>query len=204
MRDEDFQYFISVMGEATSHRQVSDSQIAKYRKVLPDALLDYWQEEGWCGYANGLFWTVNPDDYKDLLDMWLSGTEFPQIDNYHVIARSAFGTLYAWGEKYNQKILVSCPTGSIVALMSKLKMPNKDPDLALQTFFAMSDKERYDLEDNQGEFLFERALEKLGALGEREVYGFEPALFFGGTASLDQLVKCNLEVHLTILRQMRS
>ncbi|WP_413792254.1 T6SS immunity protein Tdi1 domain-containing protein [Pseudomonas sp. N4] len=88
--------------------------------------------------------------------------------------------------------------------MNKLKTPNKDPDLALQTFFAMSDKERYDLEDHQGEFLFERALEKLGALDEREVYGFEPALFFGGTASLDQLVKCNLEVHLTILRQMRS
>ncbi|SFA95904.1 hypothetical protein SAMN03159488_01184 [Pseudomonas sp. NFIX10] len=204
MRDEDFQYFISVMGEATSHRQVSDSQIEKYRKVLPDALLDYWQEEGWCGYANGLFWTVNPDEYKHLLDMWLAGTEFPQIDNYHVIARSAFGALYAWGEKYNQKIVVSCPTGSIVALMNKLKTPNKDPDLALQTFFAMSDKERYDLEDHQGEFLFERALEKLGALDEREVYGFEPALFFGGTASLDQLVKCNLEVHLTILRQMRS
>nr|BFE94926.1 hypothetical protein GCM10020185_54620 [Pseudomonas brassicacearum subsp. brassicacearum] len=55
MRDEDFQYFISVMGEATSHRHVPDSQIAKYRGVLPEALLDYWQDEGWCGYANGLF-----------------------------------------------------------------------------------------------------------------------------------------------------
>jgi hypothetical protein len=183
---------------------VLDSQVAKYRGILPDALLFYWQKEGWCGYANGLFWTVDPDDYKHLLDMWLAGTEFSQIDNYHVIARSAFGTLYAWGEKYNQKIVVSCPTGSIVALMNKLKVPNKDPDLAIQTFFAMSDKERYDLEDNQGEFLFDRALKKLVALDESEVYGFEPALFVGGTASLDQLVKCNLKVHLTILRQMRS
>lgn len=204
MRDEDFECFIRIMGEATSYRQVLDSHIAKYRGVLPDALLTYWQKEGWCGYANGLFWTVDPDDYKHLLDMWLAGTEFSHIDNYHVIARSAFGTLYAWGEKYNQKIVVSCPTGSIVALMNKLKVPNKDPDLAIQTFFAMSDKERYDLEDNQGEFLFDRALKKLGALDEREVYGFEPALFVGGTASLDQLVKCNLEVHVTNLRQMRS
>ncbi|QIB07218.1 DUF1851 domain-containing protein [Pseudomonas fluorescens] len=204
MRDEDFECFIRIMGEATSYRQVPDSQIAKYRGVLPDALLTYWQKEGWCGYANGLFWTVDPDDYKHLLDLWLAGTEFSQIDNYHVIARSAFGTLYAWGEKYNQKIIVSCPTGSIVALMNKLKVPNKDPDLAIQTFFAMSDKERYNLEDAQGEFLFERALEKLGALDEREVYGFEPALFVGGTASLGHLVKCDLDVHLTILRQMRS
>ncbi|WP_418325481.1 T6SS immunity protein Tdi1 domain-containing protein [Pseudomonas brassicacearum] len=44
----------------------------------------------------------------------------------------------------------------------------------------------------------------MDALDEREVYGFEPALFVGGTASLDQLVKCNLEVHLTNLRQMCS
>ncbi|NUT80803.1 DUF1851 domain-containing protein [Pseudomonas brassicacearum] len=204
MRDEDFECFIRVMGEATSHRQVPGSHIAKYRGILPDALLTYWQKEGWCGYANGLFWTVDPDDYKYLLDIWLSGTEFLQIDNYHVIARSAFGTLYAWGEKYNQKIVVSCPTGSIVALMNKLKVLNKDPDLAIQTFFAMSDKERYDLEDGRGDFLFDRALEKLGALDESEVYGFEPALFVGGTASLDQLVKCNLEVHLTNLRQIRS
>ncbi|WP_223493075.1 MULTISPECIES: hypothetical protein [unclassified Pseudomonas] len=29
-------------------------------------------------------------------------------------------------------------------------------------------------------------------------------MFVGGTASLDQLVKCNLEIHLTSLRQMRS
>ncbi|BBH34924.1 GAD-like domain-containing protein [Pseudomonas sp. St290] len=204
MRDEDFECFIRVMGEATSHRQALGFHIAKYRGVLPDALLTYWQKEGWCGYANGLFWTVDPDDYKHLLDMWLAGTEFSQIDNYHVIAQSAFGTLYAWGEKYNRKIVVSCSTGSIVALMNKLKVPNKDPDLAIQTFFAMSDKERYDLEDNQGEFLFDRALEKWGALDESEVYGFEPVLFVGGTASLDHLVKCNLEVHLTILRQMRS
>nr|WP_272972021.1 GAD-like domain-containing protein [Pseudomonas sp. SWRI179] len=204
VRDEDFECFIGVMGEATSHRQVPGSHIVKYRGILPDALLTYWQKEGWCGYANGLFWTVDPDDYKRLLDMWLAGTELSQIDNYHVIARSAFGALYAWGEKYNQKIVVSCPTGSIVALMNKLKVPNKNPDLAIQTFFAMSDKERYDLEDSQGEFLFERALEKLGALDEHEVYGFEPALFVGGTASLDQLVKCNLEIHLTSLRQMRS
>ncbi|MNG40288.1 hypothetical protein D3C84_1288040 [compost metagenome] len=60
------------------------------------------------------------------------------------------------------------------------------------------------MEDDQGEFLFERALEKFGALDESELYGFEPALFVGGTASLDHLVKCNLEVHLMILRQMRS
>jgi hypothetical protein len=204
MRDEDFEYFISVMGEATSHRQAPDSHLAKYRGVLPDVLLGYWQQEGWCGYANGLFWTVDPDDYKHLLDMWLADTVFPQIDNYHVIARSAFGTLYAWGEKYNQKIVVSCPTGSFVALTSKLKAPSNNPDLAIQTFFAMSDKERYDLEDAQGDFLFERALAKLGPLDGSELYGFEPALFVGGTASLEHLVKCNLDVHLTMLSQMRS
>ena len=203
MRDEDFEAFISVMGEATSQRPASACQISKYQGVLPEALLGYWQDEGWCGYADGLFWTVDPDDYKHLLDMWLQGTELPKIDNYHVIARTAYGDLYAWGEKNNQKIVVSCSTGSIYAPLNKIQKANKNPDLGIQTFFAMSDRERYDLEDSQGEFFFDRALAKLGPLTESEVYGFEPALFIGGKVSVDHVVKCNLDVHLTVLRQLR-
>lgn len=202
MRDEDFEAFIVEMGEATSYCAVPSASIDKYRGILPEVLLKYWKEEGWCGYADGLFWTVNPDDYSDLLDLWLVDTPFNEIDNYHVIARSAFGDLYAWGEKFNRKLVVACPTHSITTLMSQVNVPAGDPDLAIRTFFAMSDKEGFDMEDNQGEYLFERALKRLGTLKHNELYGFEPALILGGALSVNNLAKLDLEVHLTILRQL--
>lgn len=112
MRDESFEIFVEAMGEPVKVRSALESVIEKYKGVLPDVLLDYWRSEGWCGYADGLFWTVNPDDYKHLLDMWLSGTKFSSIDNYHVIARSAFGDLYAWGKNMAEKS--SCLARAII------------------------------------------------------------------------------------------
>ncbi|MEL7614710.1 DUF2169 domain-containing protein [Vreelandella titanicae] len=50
--------------------------------------------------------------------------------------------------------------------------------------------------------LFTQALKKLGPLRPDEVYGFEPALVAGGEWSVNNLAKLNLDIHLTILRQM--
>jgi len=50
--------------------------------------------------------------------------------------------------------------------------------------------------------LFEQALKKLGPLAVDEVYGFEPILAAGGTLMVDNLAKLDLNIHLTILRQM--
>lgn len=108
MRDKLFSFFISQFGEATSQANVPDETVAKFQGVLPDQLLSYWKSEGWCGYRHGLFWTVNPDDYADVLDMWLEDTPFEEIDSYHVIARTAFGKLFAWGERTGPSLTVSC------------------------------------------------------------------------------------------------
>lgn len=80
---------------------VPNSSIERYKNKLPEQLLKYWEDFGWCGYAEGLFWTVNPQDYESLLNTWLAGTEAFKRDNYYVIARSAFGNCI-FGEKKAQ------------------------------------------------------------------------------------------------------
>ncbi|WPU31302.1 GAD-like domain-containing protein [Pseudoalteromonas piscicida] len=30
-------------------------------------MLEYWQKYGFCGWGNGIFWTVNPSEYSDVL-----------------------------------------------------------------------------------------------------------------------------------------
>ncbi len=203
MRDEFIQLLIGNLGEAGSRRDVPESSIEKYRSRLPDALLRYWQEEGWSSYADGLFWIVDPEPYREILDMWLHGTELADIDKYHVIARDAFGSLYAWGERYQRKITVSSLAGGIVALKNQLQKRNPNPDRAMGVFLGSSSRESLDFEDNQGKPLFQRALSNLGQVAEHEMYAFEPPLCMGGKADLEHMVKLNLDVHLMILDQLR-
>ncbi|VAW63997.1 FIG00957912: hypothetical protein, partial [hydrothermal vent metagenome] len=191
-------------GEPTYSKLVPETSFEKYRGILPDALLTIWRKAGWASWANGLFWTVNPSDYDDLVELWLEDTPFSEIDCYHIIARSAFGKLYAWGQNNNQSFTISCPMNSLIALESEMRTPTDDPDRTLGVFFSSSDKEKFDMEDENDKPLFDQALKKLGPLASDEVYGFEPPLFAGGAAALrvDHLAKLKLDQHLTILRQL--
>jgi hypothetical protein len=199
MRDKLFSFFISQFGEATSQVTVPDESLAKF---LPDQLLAYWKSEGWCGYRDGLFWTVNPDDYADVLDMWLEDTPFEEIDSYHVIARTSFGKLFAWGEKTGPSLTVSCPIHSLIALEKDLKKPLANPNHEISMFFAGTTPGECDLKDEDKKPMFERTLAKLGPLQAEEMYGFEPALVAGGRMDVDHLRKVNADIHLTILRQL--
>ncbi|WNG41391.1 DUF1851 domain-containing protein [Archangium violaceum] len=204
MRDEAFQLFIEDVGEATFRTPVLDLSLEKYGKLLPGKLLEYWREEGWCGYADGLFWTVNPEDYDGLADLWLSGTPYEKVDRYHIVARSAFGNLYAWGERNHRTLTIACPTHALIGIDKELRTPAKDPDVAVQAFFASMDRQDFDMKDASKKYLFERALKKLGPLAPDEIYGFEPALVAGGKNRLENLRKVNLFAHLAILRELAA
>ncbi|HIH2748338.1 DUF1851 domain-containing protein [Burkholderia aenigmatica] len=204
MRDEDFDLFIETFSEATSRVEVPHASFDRFANRLPDRLLKYWEQEGWGGYADGLFWIVNPDKYQDILNIWLKGTIFEEADNYHVIARTAFGKLYAWGEKTGPSLTVSCPTHSLIALEKDMKGPLKNPDFRVQTFFGAKTRSECDFKDESKQPLFKRAVGKLGQLEPNEMYGFEPALIAGGQMNLDHLKKVDLDVHLTMLRQLAA
>lgn len=204
MRDEDFQVFIDEFGEATQRMEVPAASIEQWRGKLPEQLLMYWNEEGWCSYADGLFWTVNPDDYEDIVDEWLANSPLEQIDAFHVIARSAFGHLYLWGEKTGASATISSSINSIICLASNLNRKLDDTDFYTRTFFSNKNPVDCDYNDESGIPLFKRALAKLGPLAVDEVYGFEPAIVLGGKMQLENLAKLNLDIHLTILRQLAA
>ena len=205
MRDEDFEYFISKFGEATRRAEAPASSIQKWREKLPVQLLKYWQEEGWCEYAKGLFCTVDPNEYEDLVDEWLRDTKLDELDAFHVIARSAFGDLYACGEKTGRSVTIACAINMISAIPKELKpKTSAELDLSIRSFFAFSKPTRFDMKDENGQPLFERALAKLGPLEYDEIFGFEPAIVLGGKMRLENLTKVKLDAHLTILRQLAS
>jgi len=193
--DEDFAGFLEDFGPAIEKRHVPPSSIERYRGKLPDQLLHYWTEQGWCGYADGLFWTVNPQEYDPVLEAWIGDTPFMEQDAYHIIARSAFGDLYFWGEKTGNSVNLFAP-GSF-CIPRKSKVATKNINFAMQLFFGMLDRERNDFEG-----MFGPALKKLGRLQTDEMYGFVPAVALGGESSIENLQKVKAVEHLVLLAQL--
>jgi len=48
--------------------QAEGELFQKYKEVLPEELMEIWQEQGWASMLNGYLRVINPDDYKALLD----------------------------------------------------------------------------------------------------------------------------------------
>jgi hypothetical protein len=199
---EHLEVFEEELGKPQYRIEVPDTSFDKYRGVLPDALLTFWQKLGWSSFAEGIFWIVNPEDYDDLIALWLQSTPFEEIDHYHIIARSAFGKLYAWGQNNNQYFTISCPMHALVAQEKKLRKQADDPNGALGDFFSGSVVDDFDMKDENKKKLFDRALKKLGHLEADEIYGFKQPLFAGGRLILDNLEIVKLDQNLTLARQL--
>ncbi|MBD2793237.1 DUF1851 domain-containing protein [Xenorhabdus sp. 42] len=203
MRDNKFSRFIKEFGEATQHRAVPNEAIEKWKGRLPDQLLHYWETEGWNSYQDGLFSIVNPDDYEDIVDMWLKDKPFESMDLYHVIGKSGFGDLCLCGEERGTNLTISCAFNAIYYNQKNAYVKNKqDADLDISTFFSSRAADLFDLEDNDGIWIFAKAIEKYGPLSENEIFGFEPALVLGGKVSLENINKLDMFVHLDALRQI--
>lgn len=193
--DKVFARFLEKFGDPIDRHEVPVTSIERYRGKLPGLLLEYWAEHGWCGYGDGIFWIVNPQDYEGVVASWIGNTELEKHDSYHVIARSAFGDLYLWGERTGFSL-------KIISFLSRCVIDDFEPtpeqmDRKVQDFLLSIDAESNDYDD-----LFNSARKKLGPLRHDELYGFVPALMFGGPDTLDHLEKLKAVEHLILLSQL--
>ncbi|EJM42250.1 hypothetical protein PMI26_03208 [Pseudomonas sp. GM33] len=193
--DEIFSIFLETFGGPVDRQEVPASSIERYRGKLPNQLLEYWAEHGWCGYGDGIFWIVNPQEYEGVVASWLEGTEFEACDIYHLIARSAFGDLYLWGERTGFSLKITSVLSRVV--IKNLEITSDEMDRELQGFLLSRNVDSNDYGD-----LFKPAKKKLGPLRHDEMYGFVPALMFGGPDTLDHLEKVKAVEHLILLSQI--
>jgi len=198
--DEDFEWFLDKFGAPTNTKKINDDIFNKYKDKLPSRLLDYWREYGFCGFMDGLFWIVNPDDYEDALETWLGDTEIVEQDAYYVIGRSAFGELYVWGEKTGYKYDITPLRAWVIEKEGdEEQILNNQTNSALEFFFGATSPEDVDSEDGNSEPLFEQCKIMHDSLAYDEMYAFEPALFLGGESTLENTTKVNIFAHLSML-----
>jgi len=188
---------------AFGSQPVDSVTLDKFKGKLPERLLSYWENYGFCGYGEGLFWTVNPNDYEDLLEKWLGSSEIWGREKYYVIARTAFGELFVIGED-------SIETTIINPYLSNI-LPGEGPDKILSEdernryigiFFQLKKPKSLDFLDNNDKPLFKRALKKLGQLNHDEMYTFVPALVTGGKADIYNLQIVKLQDQLSLLAEL--
>jgi len=196
--DEDFEYFLRKFGEPSIITECNSNIIEKYTGKLPNRLLEYWKEYGFCGFKEGLLWIVNPDDYEDTLDEWLEHTEIPDQDVYHVFARTAFGDLFLWGEETGYSYKISSKRGWII---QKDGNSRKENDFSIKLFFGGARIASHDIKNEAGKFLFDACVKKFGPLKKDEMFGFTHSLIVGGESNLNNIEKVNIHIHLSILAQ---
>ena len=205
MVDESFDIFYNDhgFGPAVDEVRIPASTIKLYRGKLPEKLIAYWEAYGWSGYGDGLFWITNPADYSDVLNAWVSHSDAYGKDKYHVIARSAFGKLYVWGERTGQSLTINAPWSSIVPSDDSSKVAQGKADRLLGFLFSSRRREDLDQSDENEIPLFDRAVKLLGRPGPDEMFGFVPALALGGPCRLDHLQKVKAVEHLMFLAQVQ-
>lgn len=195
--------FLTEFGNANPSQAVTDEQIEAYRGKFPDTLLRFWKEQGWGGYADGLFWTVNPADYHDVLQQWLVDTPHENEPDNYVIARSAFGNLYIWNSKKGYAFKITLPNHWLRKGPHDVEVGRNELEDKADSFFCVMNKKRLDQTDEYNKPLFQKALKRLGPLKPNEMYGYVPAICLGGKELLTNLQKVDIFVHLSILAELQ-
>ena len=179
----DFEQFKALHGPPLDIRAVPRKIIEHYRSILPLSIIRFWEETGWCSYANGFFFIDNPDEFLDVLDDWIdfSGT-------ISVIVHTAIGHFFIW---YNGSFyLLNVHAGQITKITD---------DVGILFNTVLCDK---DVLCTLKKELFDDAVPRLGRPKPDECFAFVPALPIGGIAKAENLQRVTLSEHLNILSQI--
>jgi hypothetical protein len=171
-------------GSGIKCRKVPEESIKLYENTLPNSLIENWREEGWCGYAKGLIWTVDPSEFQSDLSRWIEPSDLSIV-----FARTAFGDMVMWDGQTIKYVSV---------IYNQISELAKDMEMLFEYVFCDDDylKDALDLK------LHRSALKKLGQLETDECYAFEPALALGGSGELNTLKKAKMREYLGILAQL--
>lgn len=170
-----------------------------YRGKVPDAMVDFWQQNGTGIVLDGYFQFCDPNRYSGILKLVFDNDPEIRAEQTYALGFGAFGTIIAWNEAHQDVIIdlvkgrVSCP-----ALVNG---KSHDPNLSVTSQLMMLDDPSFDEYDADVKKLFKRARSKLGKLGIDQIYGFKPVLALGGNRDITSLSIYDAVPHMAILAQ---
>lgn len=184
---EAFKGLHTALGKPEKQEFPPDSFIEKEAENFDENLIELWQADGWACYGDGLFWTVNPKDFTDIVKDW----KIVKPKSI-VFGRNAFGDLFLL--KNEEVFMLSIQQNDLGSL---------GPDVYI--FLNSTLKETSLRESFLQKKLFEKVRKKLGELESDECYGLFPALPLGGDEDdADAYKHVKLREYLSSLAQMHD
>ena len=180
--------FRKMHGPGRSCQPSSQVVLKRYQSKLPAELIEEWRNNGWCCYAEGQLWLVNPETYVDVVREWLPDWCGHDVEEPIVFARGAFGD-----------VLVS-HDGSVGHLNVHYGR-YIDIGAEVDVFLGYLLDKGYISSALDGSLAL-KAIKKFGALSSDEMFTFEPALALGGEFKLEYVKKLKLFPQLSFLAQL--
>ena len=185
---------------------VGEEHVERFSGVLPESVLYVWRRFGFDGFADGRFWITDPLVWAPVVDAWVEGTALPFPDQkWWCLNRTAMGDMKLWGEISGPALDVDpilgtlWPSAGDAADMDNFVMRERMGCLT----FTSPLKDSFE-DEVSGRLVVDEAVERLGPVGEGQVYGFTPAYCFTGRMEARLLGVEDAIAHLVFLAQAQD
>ena len=173
--------------------QKPDEEVLKFfKKILPNEIIELWEEYGFGEYGNGLIKVVNPRDYMNSLYAWLGRIDYTKIP----IIVTAFGDIFYYRKLEDDKNDVSM----LDIHYRKIAVCS----YSYQDFFEKHIVDKKVIKNILRINLYKKAAKKLGVLNYNDIFFFVPALVLGGKEDIKYIDRGNGVVHQHILFEIGS
>ena len=185
---------------------ISGEHVERFSGVLPESVLYVWRRFGFDGFADGRFWITDPLVWAPVVDAWVEGTSLPFPDQkWWCLNRTAMGDMELWGEISGPALDVDPILGTLrpsAGDARRMSDPVKRERMGC-TVFTSPLKDVFE-DDVTGRLVVDEAIERLGPVGEGQVYGFTPAYCFTGRMEARLLGVEDAIAHLVFLAQAQD
>jgi hypothetical protein len=202
MISEDFQYFIGQLGSVQDQESVEKTYADSYRGRLPASLIDFWNEEGWGSYADGMLKICDPELFVGVLQLIFKNDKDFKPRECSIFAFTVFGRLFGW-HPVHREFSIDLIDYSLSASSYVHPEEKTNEEIEIASYLTTFKKERNDLRDESDKLIYARAVKKLGHPALDECFGFFPALPLGGQKIVQNLKRVKAREHFALLAQLR-
>lgn len=160
-----------------------NSLVEKYRPLLPEKLITFWNEYGFGTIADGYLKIVNPDDFEPMLKEVYT----PVFKNPIVMFATGLSDLIIWENNYT--VLLNLRHGLSKVIESGFQYFLED----------IYDKD-FIKDELDGENYFKAKMQP-GEIAFEECYGYVPLLGLGGAEKVENLQKVKILEHISVIAQ---
>lgn len=196
--------FTRKWGAPIASRTVAAERFERYRDVVPDLLLTFWEEFGFAGFGDGLLWLCDPVAWQPAVDAWTRGLNLAMGDDEWIaVCRNAFGAMELWGRRTGMSLTITPHRGWVLPCDRSRRMSSEiGRDDQIYAAMMVPDRRSLDVRGDDGEPLFEQVLALRGPVGPDTMYGFVPARALGGSLRADRVEIFDAEVHMQVLSDL--